>query len=131
MPPPIRGRSERAVRQPSGPLFANSLASGVLSCQVGRSMRSLTSDVNSMRALGEVYVGSPKRNVESVEVDGDRAHVLDCVDISKWLLAPEATRVAIPDQIVQDEPGLWEFTLALRDGAWFVTLSQQVGSCTL
>jgi len=97
----------------------------------GTLLRSLTADVNSMRSLGEVYVGSPKRNVESVEVTNTRAYVLDCIDISGWMLAPEATKVAIPGQLVQEEPALYEFTLALKDDAWFVTVSQQVDHCAL
>lgn len=101
------------------------------SVAAGLLLRSLTSDVTSMRAIGDVYVGAPQRKVQSVEVDGDRAYVLDCVDISSWLLAPEATKIAISGQLIQPGASLYEFTLAQKDEYWFVTVSQQVDSCTL
>jgi len=97
----------------------------------GTLLRSLTSETQQLRTIGDVYVGAPRRAVQSVEVDGDRSYILDCIDISKWLLAPEATKIAIPDQQVQAQPGLYEFTLAQKDGSWYVTVSQQVDSCTL
>lgn len=46
-----------------------------------------------------------------------------------WLLASEASGVPDPQQVVEEEPVLYQFTLARKDDKWFVTVAERLGPC--
>lgn len=95
----------------------------------GQQLRSLVSGIRQDQAEGMVTVGTVDRRLLDVLTERGRTYVVDCLDLSNWLIADAASGQPLEDQQVNAPDQAYVFTLAERDGKWFVTDSEVIGSC--
>jgi len=95
----------------------------------GTQLRTYMASQEKSRAQGLVSDGPVVSNIRDVTVDGDRAYVIDDLDISQWLLRYESTGEVVEYQNRNPACARYQFTLARDEGQWYVTQADQVGSC--
>jgi hypothetical protein len=99
----------------------------------GLLLRDLVGETAHNQRLSALYSGAPKRVLQSLDVEPERAYVVDCINMSSWLLIDSVSRNLIEDQHVRDTAILGLFTLARDngDGEWYVTRYDELGECSV
>ena len=95
----------------------------------GTQLRSLTENWAASRAEVVVSVGSVRSDVTEVSIRGDRAYLIDRLDLSGWLLADADTGGAFEGQFVNPSCEIYEVVLARDSGRWYVTEISDLGQC--
>jgi len=106
----------------------DSNAPALLAAVKGDQLVRLQANLVAAAGRGQHAQGSVQHDIKQVAVTGQRATLVDCVDVTGWLLY-DATGKPVADQLVQRPRQLGAYVLALDGAAWVVTESTVSGSC--
>lgn len=95
----------------------------------GEQLAALRRNLANARTAHRVTRGSVAHDIRSVTVDGERARVVDCIDLDRWLYHDSRTGLEVADQLVDKPERLVAFTLAMAERRWVVTANRDVGPC--
>jgi hypothetical protein len=97
----------------------------LLSVAGGPQLDSLSVNIAQSREMGLRSMGEVRHEISEIAMKDGRATILDCVDLTDWLLIEEKTGEIRGRRGENRVASTHQFTLVLREDQWIVTAASE------